>query len=117
MFRGVFAEMRIMTFFLLPPLAQTAFAWDYDSRRHIIDRDDLIHAETLAINGIDVPPEYTIDLPIDHFNLSDTRTFENHYWVNDTYYQPGGPVFLYDGGEATVSDADVLVLLAEVAGP
>ena len=34
-----------------------------------------------------------ITMPIDHFNQSNTRTFENRYWVDDTYYQKGGPVF------------------------
>lgn len=33
-------------------------------------------------------------MPIDHFsNGNDTRTFRNRYWINQTYYQPGGPVF------------------------
>ncbi|MCJ1394463.1 hypothetical protein MMC18_007341 [Xylographa bjoerkii] len=39
-------------------------------------------------------------MPIDHFNPSDTRTYGNRYWMNDTYYEKGGPVFLYDNGEA-----------------
>lgn len=34
----------------------------------------------------------------------DTRTFANRYWMNDIFYQPGGPVFLYDGGEAGLND-------------
>lgn len=31
-------------------------------------------------------------MPIDHFSDS-SDTFPNRYWLNDTYYQPGGPVF------------------------
>lgn len=35
-----------------------------------------------------------VQMPLDHFsNGSDTRTFRNRYWINQTYYQPGGPVF------------------------
>lgn len=31
-------------------------------------------------------------MPLDHFG--NTRgTFKNRYWVNATYYKPGGPVF------------------------
>ncbi len=31
-------------------------------------------------------------MPIDHFG-HDTATFQNRYWVNSTYWEPGGPVF------------------------
>lgn len=48
---------------------------------------------------------HTIDMPIDHFPNSDrytphtTATFKQRYFFDSTYYQPGGPVFLYIGGE------------------
>jgi hypothetical protein len=32
-------------------------------------------------------------MPLDHFNASNRETFPNRYWVNATYYEPGGPVF------------------------
>ncbi|KAJ7880338.1 peptidase S28 [Mycena olivaceomarginata] len=38
-------------------------------------------------------------MPLDHFNASNRETFPNRYWVNATYYEPGGPVFLFDSGE------------------
>ncbi|KAL7274978.1 hypothetical protein RUND412_002091 [Rhizina undulata] len=39
------------------------------------------------------------ELPVDHFGDGSAGTFRNRYWVDDTYYQPGGPIFLYDVGE------------------
>ncbi|KJA19598.1 hypothetical protein HYPSUDRAFT_44157 [Hypholoma sublateritium FD-334 SS-4] len=33
-----------------------------------------------------------IEMPVDHFG-HETATFQNRYWVNSTYWQPGGPVF------------------------
>ncbi|KAL4954296.1 serine carboxypeptidase S28-domain-containing protein [Aspergillus filifer] len=39
-----------------------------------------------------------LQLPIDHDNPS-VGAYQNRYWVNDKYYRPGGPVFLYDAGE------------------
>ncbi|KAJ3310024.1 hypothetical protein HDV04_005464 [Boothiomyces sp. JEL0838] len=36
----------------------------------------------------------------DHFNPSDQTTWGQTYFVNDDYYQPGGPIFLEIGGEA-----------------
>ena len=36
-------------------------------------------------------------MPLDHFGNA-TGTFKNRYWVNDTYYKPGGPVFCASSG-------------------
>lgn len=36
---------------------------------------------------------YYVDMPLDHFSNDDTRTFRNRYYMNDTFYKPGGPVF------------------------
>ncbi|KAI0129175.1 peptidase S28 [Xylariales sp. AK1849] len=55
-------------------------------------------------------------LPIDHFNVSDCRTFENRYWMNATFYEPGGPVFWFDSGEQNAQPL-VPYFLDEVAGP
>ncbi|KAJ5152739.1 uncharacterized protein N7482_009217 [Penicillium canariense] len=41
----------------------------------------------------------TASIPIDHNDVS-VGTYANRYWVNDQYYQKGGPVFVYDVGEA-----------------
>ena len=83
----------------------------------LVHQDDLLYAEERASEGLSIPPGYTIDLPVDHFDRDNNRTYKNHYWVNDTYYRPGGPVFFYDGGEATVGNGTVLVVLAEAVGP
>jgi serine protease 16 len=43
----------------------------------------------------------TVDVPLDHFNLRDTRTWAMRYWVDDRHFDAakGGPVFLSMGGE------------------
>ena len=43
------------------------------------------------------PTEFAT-LPLDH-SKPDGMTFKNRFWVNDTFYQTGGPVFLFDHGE------------------
>ena len=35
---------------------------------------------------------FPMQMPIDHFGNT-SGTFKNRYWVNDTYYEAGGPVF------------------------
>ncbi|KAE9548097.1 hypothetical protein FO519_008688 [Halicephalobus sp. NKZ332] len=37
---------------------------------------------------------------LDHFDDSNTATFQQHYWYNDGWYKPGGPQFLMIGGES-----------------
>lgn len=35
-------------------------------------------------------------MPLDHFansTVDGVTTFQNRYWINATYYEPGGPVF------------------------
>ncbi|KAK0289501.1 hypothetical protein LTR35_002698 [Friedmanniomyces endolithicus] len=52
-------------------------------------------------------PAHTIDQLIDHFPNSSryaphtSATFKQRYFFDDSYYQPGGPVFLYIGGETS----------------
>lgn len=43
-------------------------------------------------------------MPIDHTNSS-VGTYKNRYWVQEEYYQQGGPVFIYDVGESTAESA------------
>ncbi|THY23412.1 hypothetical protein D6D01_05978 [Aureobasidium pullulans] len=74
----------------------------------------LTKREVQAINV--TYPALTLEIPVDHFNGSDKRTYNNRYWINDEHYKAGGPVFYFDSGE---QDAHPLVpyFLHEIAGP
>ncbi|KAF2748485.1 hypothetical protein M011DRAFT_493800 [Sporormia fimetaria CBS 119925] len=70
--------------------------------------DDLSSASLLSSppsddDDLPIRPEY-VELPLDNFasdgDYSYYGTFFNRYWVNSRFYKPGGPVFLYDFGEA-----------------
>ncbi|KAF2469026.1 peptidase S28 [Lindgomyces ingoldianus] len=58
-----------------------------------------------ATNGTPekIEPEY-VELPLDNFaknkDYSYQGTFNNRFWVAESAYKPGGPVFIYDVGEA-----------------
>ena len=69
----------------------------------------------ISINATDYPA-YSIDIPVDHYNASDTRTYKNRYWVNAKYYKPGAPVFYFDTGEQNAHPS-VPYILYEAAGP
>ncbi|KAF8511849.1 peptidase S28 [Hysterangium stoloniferum] len=54
------------------------------------------------VPGISTAPNSPlfIKMPLDHFSHGlDKRTFQNRYWINQTYYEAGGPVFIFDSGE------------------
>jgi hypothetical protein len=49
---------------------------------------------------------------LDHFNRQDGRTFNQRYFVNDTFWdgpESNGPVFMCVGGEGPPLDASVLI--------
>ena len=68
-----------------------------------------------SINASDYPA-LKINIPIDHYNASDKRTYSNRYWINGTYYKTGGPIFFFDSGEQNAHPL-VPYFLAEAAGP
>ncbi|KAL0893707.1 hypothetical protein ABMA27_013857 [Loxostege sticticalis] len=45
-----------------------------------------------------------IDQPLDHFNPTDTRTWKMRYLENLSFYQSGGPILLFIGGEGPVQE-------------
>jgi len=46
-----------------------------------------------------LPPDQWFTQPLDHFDPADLRHWKQRYFVNDTFYKAGGPVFLMIGGE------------------
>ncbi|XP_060082693.1 putative serine protease K12H4.7 [Ylistrum balloti] len=48
-----------------------------------------------------LPPDMWVTQRLDHFNDADTSTWQQRYFVNDTFYKKGGPVFVMIGGEGT----------------
>ncbi|VDM41706.1 unnamed protein product [Toxocara canis] len=69
---------------------------------------------------VDYPKDFiagTITMPVDHFDATNTNTFQQRYWYNPQYYKPDGPQFLYIGGESTadikwVTNPDVQIMSA-----
>uniref|UniRef100_A0A8C6UQW3 Uncharacterized protein n=1 Tax=Neogobius melanostomus TaxID=47308 RepID=A0A8C6UQW3_9GOBI len=53
--------------------------------------------------------EGRVQQKLDHFNARDTRTFSQRFLVNEKHWQrPSGPVFLFIGGEGSISIYDVV---------
>jgi len=49
---------------------------------------------------------YTLEVPLDHFDEATSGTFEDHYFLDDTYFdEKSGPIFLEMGGEGGVGGA------------
>eukprot|EP00929_Paragymnodinium_shiwhaense_P018033 TRINITY_DN12798_c0_g1_i1.p1 TRINITY_DN12798_c0_g1~~TRINITY_DN12798_c0_g1_i1.p1 ORF type:complete len:541 (+),score=102.48 TRINITY_DN12798_c0_g1_i1:88-1623(+) len=58
-----------------------------------------------------LPKPQFVQMKLDHFNESDTQTWKQAYYVNDTFWVPGSdaPVFLCVGGEGPFLDGSAVV--------
>ncbi|XP_033893940.3 thymus-specific serine protease isoform X1 [Acipenser ruthenus] len=59
---------------------------------------------SVIINNADVE-ELWFTQRLDHFNGADGRVWKQRYFINDTMYKTGGPVFLMIGGEGPANPA------------
>ena len=100
----------MLWYLLIGALANSALAFRPCLRRN----GDLTKREA-SVNASDYLAS-TVEIPIDHYNASDGRRYSNRYWINSTYYRPGGPVFYFDAGEQNAHPL-VPYFLAETAGP
>lgn len=50
----------------------------------------------------------TITQKLDHFDETNTGTWQMRYYDNNQYYAPGGPIFIYLGGEWEISPGWVM---------
>ena len=58
-----------------------------------------------------LPKDNWFEQRLDHFKSSDLRTWNQRYFVNDTFFnkEKGGPVFLMIGGEGRASPMWVVI--------
>jgi len=58
--------------------------------------------------GVGAATEQWFTQNVDHFELANTKQFQQRYFVNDTFWKgPGAPIFLMIGGEGPLSAAYV----------
>ena len=51
------------------------------------------------------PPEQWLHQRLDHFRVTEQRTWAQRYWVSWAHYRPGGPALLMIGGEGEANPA------------
>ncbi|KAG6926282.1 protease, serine 16, partial [Chelydra serpentina] len=55
------------------------------------------------------PSEGSLRQPLDHFDRQERGVFNQRFWLNEEFWhRPAGPVFLYVGGESSLSQFAVL---------
>jgi serine protease 16 len=92
-----------------PVRAQSSMGWDNDYTLHHklwMER----HAPGMLRDPVGPPPRFfTQDQ--DHFDGSNSNTWQQAYYVNDTFFVPGSdaPVFLCVGGEGPALDGTAVV--------
>lgn len=95
---------KILCLFILTALFN--ISWGIRYKKHeepqisISTRTDLNFLN--FFNSFQVKEKY-IEQSLDHFNPQDTRRWMMRYYENDAYFQSGGPIFIYLGGEWRIS--------------
>ncbi|XP_048258304.1 putative serine protease K12H4.7 [Haliotis rufescens] len=64
-------------------------------------RVDDVHksAEDAPSPSLSTVTERWFQQKLDHFSVTDNRQWKQRYYINDKFYKPGGPAFLYIGPE------------------
>lgn len=52
-------------------------------------------------------PDQWFEQKLDHFDLSGNSTWKQRFLENDRYYQQGGPILLFVGGEWTIDSSEI----------
>ncbi|PVU98284.1 hypothetical protein BB559_001700 [Furculomyces boomerangus] len=63
----------------------------YGDTNNLLQNHDSINKENLV--------RYEFEQKIDHFNSLDTRYFNQSFYINDEFYEPGGPIWFVCHGE------------------
>ena len=66
----------------------------------LIPTQGLLHQQGLRdppSSGKPLPPEQWFIQRLDHFKASDLRTWKQRFWINWSYYKPGGPALIMIG--------------------
>ena len=56
-------------------------------------------------SGAPLPEEQWFQQRLDHFKITEDRSWRQRYWINWRYHQQGGPVLLMIGGEGEANPA------------
>lgn len=61
------------------------------------------HIPLESVWGDNVPSPIWFEQLLDHFNPMDNRTFNQRVVIDDQFWQPGGPIFIFLDGEAPMT--------------
>jgi hypothetical protein len=105
--------MKFLTFFVivLIAFAQLAIARKFvvDKRTHLGEAKYKLHREPpFDVNQAEANKDEVVETlwmtqPLNHFDPQDERTYQMRYMENKEYLIEGGPIFIFVGGEWTIS--------------
>jgi pimeloyl-ACP methyl ester carboxylesterase len=73
------------------------------------------HKRSILDDGSEEPPERWFVNRVDHFDKANNATYKQKYFVDAQFYKPGGPVYLYNGGEGELDTWALKGHIAELA--
>lgn len=102
--------MRIIFFVVFLCLVENCFGFfGYTKKFNSHDEPFIPHTNRFYNYGSRAIREKWIQQRLDHFNPQDHRVWNMRYLENDVHFQPNGPIFIYVGGEWTISAGSISV--------
>jgi hypothetical protein len=100
--------MKISIGFLLVLCFEVSWGFlGFTTKFNTHDEPFIPHSRRVLIAEPKIISEKYIKQRLDHFNPQDDRTWRMRYFENDEHQKPGGPIFIYVGGEWTVSAGSI----------
>lgn len=95
----------LITFFCLIEVSFGFFGLTNKYNNH--EEPYIGHSERFWASSARAVQEKWIEQPVDHFNPQDDRVWQMRYLENDVFFTAGGPIFIYVGGEWTISSGSI----------
>lgn len=96
--------MRIFISIVFLALIEVSFGFFGYTRKYNNHEEPFVPHDTRSMNfNPKAVLEKWIEQRLDNFNPQDRRRWMMRYMENDEHFQPGGPIFIYVGGEWTIS--------------
>ncbi|CRL02526.1 CLUMA_CG015080, isoform A [Clunio marinus] len=100
--------MRLIIFGVFLCLTQSSYGFfGYTRKYNNHEEPFLPHTNRILLINPKTIGEKWIEQRLDHFNPQDERKWMMRYFENDEHYIPNGPIFIYVGGEWSISAGSI----------
>ncbi|KAI7889127.1 serine carboxypeptidase S28-domain-containing protein, partial [Mucor mucedo] len=94
--------------------ASGLFFHNHLTNLHVSKRQHNAVSNDYPVLGAKYGP-FFMKMPMDHFDETNSKNFNNRFWANTDHYKSKGPLILYNVGESAADDSAILVIYSAMA--